>query len=106
MTKCEQCKTCTFWKNNQRDLNYSDSRGVCLHPSNNFTTTDGRDIGVLDMQNMRNRKDLPGNPSHDFEAVESNIVIGKILHSRYLLVVDEDFGCIRHNVKDHLHKED
>lgn len=96
------CKNCSFWKNKQRDLNYSSDNGICLHPSNTFNTTNSRAIGLLDMQQPKNRKEVSGNPSHDFE---SHVDIGDINHARYLLVTSEEFACNRHEVEDHLHKE-
>lgn len=99
------CKNCVFWKNNQRELNYSDSTGICLSPGNNFNINTGRIVGVLDMQNLKNRATVSGNCSHDLESVESSIIIGKIQPSRYLLATDETFGCNRHELINHFHKE-
>lgn len=99
------CKNCTYWKNKQRDLNYASDNGICLHPSNNFNTTDGRAIGVLDIQQYKNRKEVTGNPSHDFESIKSPVVIGALQHARYLLVTSEEFECNRHEIEDNFHKE-
>jgi len=98
----DTCKTCIYWKNKQRELNYSNDIGICLHPSNSFN--DGRVVGILDTQNLKDRNKIWGNTSHDLECVESPIT-NKLKHSRYLLVTDERFGCNRYEVEDHLHKE-
>lgn len=84
-----KCKNCTHWKNRQRELNYWDSTGFCLNPKFNFNTNDGRLIGVVDLDNIRNRTKVIGNCSHDFETGQ----YGNINHSRYLLATEEEFGC-------------
>lgn len=90
-----KCKTCSHWKNQQMLLNYCKSTGFCINPRFGFNTSDGRLIGVVDTHNLRDRVEVPGNPSNDFEVVNNERV--GIKPSRYLLQTEEEFGCIFYN---------
>lgn len=92
-TKPKLCKTCHHWRNEQRLLNYSKSNGVCLNPVFKFNTANGRLIGVLDVQNIRDQEVVSGVCSHN---VETMAITGPIAFSRYLLQTNENFGCIYH----------
>jgi len=91
--KSKQCKTCVHFKNQQMLLNYDNSTGFCTNPELAFNTRQGRMIGVVDCENLRDRTKLSGNPAHDFETKGT---IGQLKPSRYLLQVEECFGCIFH----------
>lgn len=88
-----RCKNCVHWHNKQRELNYSGFTGFCLNGKNRFNVQDGRTVGVVDLGNQKDRSRVTGNPSHDFEGIES---FGKIHDSRYLLATNRDFGCVMH----------
>lgn len=89
------CNTCTHWKNKQRLLNYWSTTGVCTNSKFKFDTVDGRLIGVIDTENLRNQQKIIGNPAHDFETVHNYAPS----FSRYLLVTEESFGCNFHTAK-------
>lgn len=86
------CENCKFWKNKQQLTNYHNEIGFCINPKFNFNTIDGRIIGVIDKENLRDRTKITGNPSHDFETLEHF----NVKPSRYCLTVTSDFGCIYH----------
>lgn len=81
------CKNCIHFKKSQRELNYWDTIGFCVNPKFEFNTIEGRLIGVLDRENI---KDVEGNCSHDFETANVRVKTKSI----YSLAVSEDFGCI------------
>jgi len=89
------CSTCKHWKNQQMLLNYSDSTGFCTNPRFQFNTMDGRLIGVVDTENLRNREQITGNCANNFEVLKPNSVVP----SRYLLQTEKKFGCIFHTLK-------
>lgn len=91
----KKCKTCTHFKSAQRDLNYWQDIGFCTNKTFNFTTQNGRLVGVYDKQNLKNVQQVTGNPSHDIETISNTPI--KIMESRYCLQVSEDFGCIFHD---------
>jgi hypothetical protein len=95
MKKENQCKTCDYFKNHQMLLNYYEKTGFCVCPSGNFNTTEGRRIGVVDLENLKNRSKVSGNPSHDFESA----TFPSITQSQYLLQVDDSFGCVFYRPK-------
>lgn len=86
------CKTCKHWKNKQATLSYWEHFGFCINPKFNFNTNDGRLIGVIDLQNLKDRLKVSGNCSHDFETGSE----GQIHASRYILTTEEEFGCNFH----------
>lgn len=90
--KINKCKSCVHFKNGQRELNYWSTTGFCVNPKFKFNTIDGRLIGVYDKCNEKDKKQITGNPSHDFETISNH----KLSESRYLLQVEENFGCIYH----------
>lgn len=90
MIKSEKCKNCHHWKNKQMLLNYYDSKGFCVNPGFNFDISNGRTVGVLDTQNLRDRKKVSGECDHDFESYGR---IASLKESRYFLVTSEDFCC-------------
>ncbi len=89
------CKTCVHYCPRQRDLNYADDTGVCIAPHLGFNITDGRIVGVLDTENQKDRVKVSGNPAHDFEHKERPL---QIKHSKYLLQVSDEFGCVKHEL--------
>lgn len=89
------CKTCKHWCNRQRELNYWETTGFCTNPALQFTIKDGRRAGVIDRENEKNRSNVTGNPSHDFETG----ALGSIKPSRYSLATTDDFGCVLHEKK-------
>lgn len=95
-TEENTCRTCVHFKNQQMLLNYHDYLGFCVNPSFSFNTTNGRLIGVVDINNLRDRVKVSGNCAHDFE---TKGVMLPLKPSQYLLQVEEDFGCIKHNKK-------
>ena len=94
--KVSKCSTCHWWKNKQMFLNYRDETGFCINPKFLFNSTDGRLIGVVDTQNLRDRTKITGNPSNDFEVIDNSYALASIKPSRYLLQTEEEFGCIFH----------
>lgn len=91
MTMKNSCKNCIHWKNHQRLLNYHETAGFCLNGRFHFNTNDGRMIGVVDTQNLRNQSEVTGHPAHDVETLKENQF--DVNFSRYLLATEEDFGC-------------
>lgn len=75
-------------------LNYFSSTGFCINKAISFNIGDGRLVGVVDTQNLRDRVQISGNPSHDFECMGEYPMAVK--PSRYLLQTEENFGCILH----------
>lgn len=90
--KQDGCFNCKHWKNNQSELNYCPQIGFCVCPKMAFETVNGRMIGVYD---RRNPKNVPGNPSHDFEHVKTENK--EVVRSQYALTTDEYFCCKFHN---------
>jgi len=83
------CVTCKFWKNQQMLLNYKTDIGFCINPGFAFSTTSGRQVGVIDIQNLRDRTKITGNPAHDFETGDYS----GVKPTRYLLQTGQAFGC-------------
>jgi hypothetical protein len=69
--------------------------GFCVNPDFEFSTKAGRLVGVLDLENLRDRKKITGNPSNNIETTKD--CHPWINHSRYLFTTEEDFGCIYHS---------
>lgn len=86
----ETCKNCKHWKNKQMLLNYNEDIGFCVSPKLEFNTVDGRPVGVVDVQNLKDRVKVSGNSSHAFEHLSGYI---NVTPSRYLLTTSECFGC-------------
>lgn len=101
--KINKCSTCEHFKNQQAALNYQDSIGFCTNGKFAFNTVNGRLVGVVDRENGRDRTKITGNPSHDVETI-SNSGSQSVQPSRYLLQVEEDFGCIFHEQKKEIVK--
>jgi hypothetical protein len=83
-----QCgNNCKHWKNNQSELNYSTTSGFCVCPKWKFGINNDGDVKILDRQN-RSDKYMGVNRFESFDH------ISKIDKSRYVLVTEEEFGCI------------
>jgi len=88
----EVCKNCRFWKNRQRELEYTKVYGFCVTHKNAFKTTVTGDVRVLDRYHPQ--------PAGVFPAAQVETVkdqspqIGVPIKSQYSLVTEEDFGCI------------
>ncbi len=89
------CKTCVYYCPRQRDLNYLKDVGVCIAPHLGFNIENGRLVGVVDTENQKDRTHVTGNTAHDFEHTARPM---QIKHSRYLLQVSDEFGCVKHEL--------
>lgn len=89
------CATCVHWKNKQALLNYSSYEGFCVNDELSFNTTDGRMVGVIDRENLRDRVKVSGNPAHDFETLGE--MPYRVKPSQYSLQTNEKFGCLFHS---------
>ena len=86
------CENCNHWKNGQRLLNYSKYNGFCINPKFKFNIKTGRLIGVVDIENLRDRGKVTGNPANDIETKNKMGQLG-VTPSKYLLQTAEIFGC-------------
>ena len=89
------CKSCSCWKNEQSELEYSKYSGICTSHQLKFDTGKTNAATVFDRAN-RSTKHMG---VHRFENRSNEIPIGDVERSLYLLVTEEDFGCIHHEKK-------
>lgn len=83
-----KCLRCAYWKTNQSELNYVQGCGFCVSEHLRFTTTNYSSAYLLDRNNISEKY----KGVNRFENKLNNGV--NIEKSRYLLVTDEEFGCI------------
>ena len=81
------CKNCHHWNNKQAETDYRESKGFCTNFNHKFNTSTGCDMLVLDRWNTTGK----GLKTHEFESIQEYM---DVQQSRYVLVTDEDFGCI------------
>ena len=78
--------------NKQAELDYSQTYGICTIHKHNFKVDQDGDVVVLDRQNRSDK--LMG--VQRFESRSNEVPIGNVTKSRYLLVTEEEYGCIYH----------
>jgi hypothetical protein len=92
-SKYPQCKTCICWKNKQSELDYINNEGICTSGVNRFDVRGEGDVKVLDRSNRTDK--FMG--VQRFENRQITIGVGSnVEHSRYLLITEENYGCINH----------
>lgn len=95
MKKELRCASCSHWKNEQAELEYSKIYGICTCHKWAFSVTEGEDCVLLDRENITGKHITISR----FEYESKVIPIGDTTKSRYCLVTEEGFGCIHYNKK-------
>ncbi len=89
-TKPSTCSTCSHWKNEQAELEYTKFHGICTNPCWKFNISGYRDVVVLD----RGNRSATHMGVQRFENQKNSVE-----KSRYAFVTEEGFGCIHHDLK-------
>jgi hypothetical protein len=83
------CMNCKWWRNKQAEIDYRTTEGFCLSPRNQYDLHKGTAVQLLDRKNKDNPSKM-----QKFESLNNTIPFGKVHESRYILVTEEEFGCI------------
>jgi hypothetical protein len=89
------CKNCKWFKSEQAELAYQKTKGFCISPKLEYNTTDGCSITLLDRNNLHPTTQCTTHRLENIRSFEG----AKQRSNRYVLVVNDEFGCINFTEK-------